>query len=190
MRTQLASSDSARIYGACVGAYNQYDARACAVPQFQLRAANALGAYDDVAAHGASAISISASGCDVGIVQDSGVAERCKNLYALGAETAVSAEATGKNERVIQVSYPIPVPPCNPWRGAPLPASCPYKNGPLAIPHFSAGGLDFLFEDFQRAFIRYLGTSCPSALDGIDAAGGGAAYTAARVGINAGGTLS
>ena len=60
--------------------------------------------------------------------------------------------------RIIQISYPVPVPPCNPWRGAPLPATCPYKNCPLAIPHFSAGGLDFLFEDFEKAFLRYLGS--------------------------------
>ena len=67
-----------------------------------------------------------------------------------------------RGARIIQISYPVPVPPCNPWRGAPLPATCPYKNCPLAIPHFSAGGLDFLFEDFEKAFLRYLGTGTAS----------------------------
>ena len=69
-----------------------------------------------------------------------------------------------ENTRIIQISYPVPVPPCT-WRGAPLPATCPYKNCPLAIPHFSAGGLDFLFEDFEKAFIRYLGSG--SATDDV-----------------------
>ena len=59
--------------------------------------------------------------------------------------------------RSIWVSYPVPVPPLNPWHGYVLPASCPYKNGSLAIPHFSAGGLDFLMEDFAKSFIRRLG---------------------------------
>ena len=62
-------------------------------------------------------------------------------------------------EREVWVSYPVPVPPLNPWHGYVLPASCPYKNGSLAIPHFSAGGLDFLMEDFAKSFIRRLGGS-------------------------------
>ena len=166
MRTQLASSDSARIYGACGGAYNQYDARACAVPQFQLRAAVGLGVYGNVATSAASAINIPLSGCDVGIVQDSGIAERSKSLYFSATDHTADFVAHGAaavplpagNTRTIWVSYPIPVPPMNPWHGYVLPASCPYKNCPLAIPHLSAGGLDFLMEDFAAGFIRRLGS--------------------------------
>jgi len=57
----------------------------------------------------------------------------------------------------LQVSYPVPVAPLNPWRGYALPATSPYKNTPLAIPHLSAGGLDFLIEDFGKAFLRRMG---------------------------------
>ena len=85
---------------------------------------------------------------------DSGIAERSKTLFA----SAVDQTVSGNFKRTIWVSYPVPVAPLNPWHGYVLPASCPYKNCPLAIPHFSAGGLDFLFEDFQSAFLRYLGT--------------------------------
>ena len=55
----------------------------------------------------------------------------------------------------------MPIPPFNPWRGHALPASCPYKSCPLAIPHLSAGGLDFLLEDFEKGFLRRLGTVQP-----------------------------
>ena len=86
----------------------------------------------------------------LGIVQDSGIAERTKNLFSMGVVATTSARdkvdthgTMAENTRIIQISYPVPVPPCNPWRGAPLPATCPYKNCPLAIPHFSAGGLGF-----------------------------------------------
>ena len=61
--------------------------------------------------------------------------------------------------RVVQVSYPVPIPPLNPWRGYALPSSSPYKNCPLAIPHLSAGSLDFILEDFDKSFIRRLGSS-------------------------------
>jgi len=155
MRTQLASEDAARIYKAAGGCYNQHDARAVAVPLLS------KGEYGDTA--GAAHTGILA-----GIVQDSGIAERTKNLFAMGVVDgtgkATAAEA-GANTRTIQISYPVPVPPCNPWRGAPLPATCPYKNCPLAIPHFSAGGLDFLFQDFETAFLRYLGTGNPAKYD-------------------------
>ena len=39
-----------------------------------------------------------------------------------------------------------------------MPASSPYTKTPLAIPHLSAGGLDFLLEDFATSFIRRLGS--------------------------------
>jgi len=45
----------------------------------------------------------------------------------------------------------------NPWRGYSVPSTSPYKSTPLAIPHCSAGGLDFLIEDFHAAFIRRMG---------------------------------
>ena len=153
MRTQVADEDAARIYKSAGGCYNRSDARAVAVP---LLYKGSNGVYDDDS---------SATGILAGIVQDSGLAERTKNLYAMGcvANTTSrggdgSSAELKAHKRIIQISYPVPVPPCNPWRGAPLPATCPYKNCPLAIPHFSAGGLDFLFEDFEKAFLRYLGT--------------------------------
>ena len=71
---------------------------------------------------------------------DSGISERSKTLFA----SAVDQSVSGNFKRTIWVSYPVPVAPLNPWHGYVLPASCPYKNCPLAIPHLSAGGLDFL----------------------------------------------
>ena len=156
MRCMLASSDAARIYKSAGGAYNQYDARAVAVPVLS------KGSGGTVAGN-------QPTGILAGIVQDSGIAERTKNLFALsvpaGLTGAPTVDEQKENVRVIQVSYPVPVPPCNPWRGAPLPSTCPMKNLPLAIPHWSAGGLDFLFEDFEKAFIRYLGTGTASSVD-------------------------
>ena len=156
-RTQLASDDAARIYKSSGGCYNQNDARGVAVPALYAGGVGARGDAGDL------------RGILAGIVQDSGIAERTKNLYAMGVvnsetsrEYADTFDLPAKGARIIQISYPVPVPPCNPWRGAPLPATCPYKNCPLAIPHFSAGGLDFLFEDFEKAFLRYLGTGIAS----------------------------
>ena len=89
---------------------------------------------------------------------DSGIAERSKTLYSSAADEKIE----GKFVRTIWVSYPVPVAPLNPWHGYVLPASCPYKNCPLAIPHLSAGGLDFLMEDFAAGFIRRLGGTVAS----------------------------
>ena len=89
----------------------------------------------------------------VGITQDSGINERSKNLYAM----STTGQVIDDFSREIQVSYPVPLPPFNPWRGYSLPASCPYKSCPLAIPHLSSGSLDFLLEDFDKAFLRRLG---------------------------------
>jgi hypothetical protein len=72
--------------------------------------------------------------------------------------------------RYLQVSYPVPVAPFNPWRGYAVPATSPYKSTPLAIPHLSAGGLDFLIEDFQKAFIRRMGMVGASAATGVGGA--------------------
>ena len=70
---------------------------------------------------------------------------------------STTGQLIGNFTREIQVSYPVPLPPFNPWRGTALPASCPYKSCPMAIPHLSSGSLDFLLEDFDKAFLRRLG---------------------------------
>ena len=137
-RTQLSSEDSARIYKCSGGAYDQFDKKAVAVLPTAIHADR-----------GACLLALSQ-----GYTQDSGIASRSKSLYASTVDHQVAAD---EMTREIWVSYPVPVPPLNPWHGYVLPASCPYKNGPLAIPHFSAGGLDFLMEDFAKSFIRRLG---------------------------------
>ena len=165
MRTQVSSEDAARIYKSAGGAYDQDDAVGVCVPQYEALAqtANHINQETHVQA---------------GLTLDSGIAERCKNLYSL-------CIASGTHKRILQVSYPVPVAPLSPWRGYALPATSPYKNTPLAIPHFSAGGLDFLFEDFKRAFLRRLG--CTSASVGVAAAAAGTGVDAAgtNVGPNA-----
>ncbi len=93
----------------------------------------------------------------VGITQDTGINERSKTLYSLVNDVGAATAAGTAFSRVVQISVPIPLPPFNPWRGYALPASSPYTKCPLAIPHLSAGGLDFLLEDFATAFIRRLG---------------------------------
>ena len=133
MRTQVACEDAARIYKACGGSYDKYDQTPVCVT------GEPDGDISKVA---------------VGITQDTGISERSKNLYAMS--TTGQALEDGFS-REIQVSYPVPLPPFNPWRGTALPASCPYKSCPLAIPHLSSGSLDFLLEDFDKAFIRRLG---------------------------------
>ena len=132
MRTQVACEDAARIYKACGGSYDKYDQRPVSV------STEPDGTVAKIA---------------VGITQDSGISERSKNLYAM----STTGQVINDFEREIQVSYPVPLPPFNPWRGHSLPASCPYKSCPLAIPHLSSGSLDFLLEDFEKAFLRRLG---------------------------------
>ena len=139
MRTQISSADAARIYKSSGGAYDQGDAVGVCVPVYG--AAGGVGA-----GHAAQR-----EACQAGVTQDSGIAERCKTLYCL-LEPAADA-ATGGTRR-LQVSYPVPVAPLNPWRGYSVPSTSPYKATPLAIPHLSAGGLDFLIEDFNKSFIR------------------------------------
>ena len=136
-RTQLSSDDSARIYKCSGGAYDKYDQTACVVHT------GGGGAREGALATLAA-----------GITMDSGVAERSKTLYSSAVDEVASGTIAFK--RTIWVSYPVPVAPLNPWHGYVLPASCPYKNCPLAIPHLSAGGLDFLMEDFAAGFIRRL----------------------------------
>ena len=134
MRTQVACEDVARIYKACGGSYDRYDQRPVVVA--------AHASPDGTLPH-----------LSAGITQDSGISERSKCLYAMSA----TGKVVDNTARVIQISYPIPLPPFNPWRGHSLPASCPYKSCPLAIPHLSSGSLDFLLEDFEKAFLRRLG---------------------------------
>ena len=144
VRTQIASEDAARIYKSCGGAYDQNDAVGVAVPIY---GADAVAEHANVAAFNTAA--------EAGITVDSGIAERCKNLYSLLDDDDGTAASGGT--RILQVSYPVPVAPLNPWRGYAVPATSPYKSTPLAIPHFSAGGLDFLVEDFDKAFLRRMG---------------------------------
>ena len=141
MRTQISSEDAARIYKSAGGAYDQNDAVGVCVPLYTTPSTAYTGHVPWRA------------GCQAGLTVDSGIAERCKNLYSL----LEAGDVRTGGKRILQVSYPVPVAPFNPWRGYALPATSPYKSTPLAIPHLSAGGLDFLIEDFQRAFIRRMG---------------------------------
>ena len=151
MRTQVSTEDAARIYRCCGGGYDADDH---------------VGVTVDAAAHNAARAGAGGGGADTvkaGVTIDSGIAERCKALFSqLTRQADNQAAEEGFQEglqasRYIWVSYPVPVAPLNPWRGYALPATSPYNACPMAIPHFSAGGLDFLFEDFQQAFIRRIG---------------------------------
>ena len=133
LKCMVAGEDAARIYKAAGGGYDKYDQRPVVT---RVAAGDGLG---------------------VGITQDSGVNERSKTLFALINNRSTADEAAGYSRRV-QISVPVPIPPFNPWRGYALPASSPYTKCPLAIPHLSAGGLDFLLEDFASSFIRRLGS--------------------------------
>ena len=152
VRTQLASDDAAIIYKSAGGGYDKRDQRGVAV---------GFGAGNAAATSYA------------GITQDSGVSDRCKSLFSLlrGAATVLVdsaagvAAGAGGSTRILQVSYPIPVAPMNPWRGHRVANSCPYAKCPLAIPHLSAGSIDFLMEDFAAGFIRRLGETLGTAAD-------------------------
>ena len=142
VRTQISSDDAAIIYKSAGGAYDKRDQRGCAIAQGTAAGPMVAG---------------------VGITDDSGVSDRVKSLYSLlhAAETVMVPAATGieGSSRILQVSYPVPIAPLNPWRGHKVANSCPYSRCPLAIPHLSAGSLDFLLEDFATGFIRRLGGS-------------------------------
>ena len=165
MRTQISSEDAARIYKSSGGAYDQSDSVGVCVPGYD-KAVDAA-AYLDAADFAGVAL---AKQCQAGVTLDSGIAERCKTLYSLleipERTGNVDANGNGSATRILQVSYPVPVAPLNPWRGYSVPSTSPYKSTPLAIPHFSAGGLDFLIEDFQTAFLRRMGVVIPGAGDG------------------------
>ena len=169
MRTQVSSVDAARIYKSAGGAYDQSDAVGVCVPTYDKQ--QEQGANTGFLAAAALTAEQEAKMCQAGVTLDSGIAERCKTLYALLEPAADILAAPGT--RILQVSYPVPVAPLNPWRGYSVPSTSPYKSTPLAIPHFSAGGIDFLIEDFHKAFIRRLGTVTSHA------AGGGGNYGAA-----------
>jgi len=148
-RCQLSSEDSARVYKSAGGAYDHFDQTACSV----------IGGTGNVRV---GTTFDSAVGCTM----DSGVQERSKALYASLQTGAIDGQlAAGKGPpgvipaRYVWVSYPVPVAPFNPWRGYAMPSTSPYSACPLAIPHLSAGGIDFLLEDFRKAFIRRIGSS-------------------------------
>ena len=167
-KLMISSDDSAKIYKSSGGRFDQKDQKGCAGVIFN----------DIVAANGARAAhnaQTEAGGARTfaGITQDTGVSDRARALFSLlqgGPGDVVGAVQNG--ERYLQVSWPVCVSPFNPWRAAAVPASCPYRKGPLAIPHLSAGGLDLLLEDFEKCFIRRLGrTAGTSAAAGDLAAG-------------------
>ena len=89
-RTQLSSEDSARIYKAAGGAYDQFDK----VPVASISTAN----------HANRGAALTALSC--GYTQDSGIAERSKALYGNCVDFTVADETT----RTVWVSYPIPAP--------------------------------------------------------------------------------
>ena len=130
LKCMVSGEDAARIYKSGGGGYDKYDQRPVIVT--------------------------SAAGVSCGITQDSGINDRSKSLYAL-INNANQVDGAAFSRRV-QISVPVPIPPFNPWRGYAMPASSPYTKTPLAIPHLSAGGLDFLLEDFATSFIRRLGS--------------------------------
>ena len=153
LRTQVACEDVARIYKSAGGSYDKYDQTPVVV------------------ASGQSANGANLGTRSVGITQDSGISSRSKALYACSTtgkvvDSAADGFAGDQIAREIQISFPVPIPPFNPWRGHALPASCPYKSCPLAIPHLSAGGLDFLLEDFEKGFLRRLGTCSSGGANG------------------------
>ena len=165
VRTQVSSSDAALIWKSCGGAYDQNDQVGVSVPIYGV---DGGGGMADHAARN--------TGAEAGVTMDSGIAERCKNLYALldGGEIATGGT------RYLQVSYPVPVAPFNPFRPHALPARSPYTTTPLSVPYLSAGGLDFLIEDFEKAFIRRMGVVSPN---GADVAAYGAGQDAGAISI-------
>ena len=113
MRTQISSDDAARIYKSSGGAYDQGDAVGVCVPNYGAAATVVLA--DGTAFQTA---------CQAGVTVDSGIAERCKTLYALLQPQPTAANG---GTRILQVSYPVPVAPLNPWRGYSVPSTSPYK---------------------------------------------------------------
>ena len=170
-KLMISSDDSAKIYKSSGGRFDQKDQKGCAGVIYN----DILAANGARAAHGAQAANGGAARTFAGITQDTGVSDRARALFSLlqdGSGTVPGATQNG--ERYLQVSWPVCVSPFNPWRAAAVPASCPYRKGPLAIPHLSAGGLDLLLEDFEKCFIRRLGRT-----SGVVGGAGGALNTGA-----------
>ena len=100
----------------------------------------------------------------VGITQDSGISSRSKALYACSTTgKVVTSNADGfagvQIAREIQIFVPRADPALQPVAGDTLSLLAARTRAcPLAIPHLSAGGLDFLMEDFEKGFLRRLGT--------------------------------
>ena len=161
LKCMVASEDAARIYKSGGGAYDKYDQTpvVCRGPD-----------------HNAGTL----NRAQVGITQDSGINERSKALYAL-INSDYMPDGTAFKRRV-QISVPVPIPPFNPWRGYAMPASSPYTKTPLSIPHLSAGGLDFLLEDFATSFIRRLGSVIAGG-NGASALGTGASTDPLKVAL-------
>jgi len=111
MRTQISSDDAARIYKSAGGAYDQGDAVGVCVPIY-----GAGGGGGAVYANPAAR----QTNCQAGLTVDSGIAERCKTLYALLQPQPTAANG---GTRILQVSYPVPVAPLNPWRGYSVPST-------------------------------------------------------------------
>jgi len=140
VRTQLAGDDVAQVYKSSGGAYDARDQRGTV----------------SVKGTNAALIGVAADDLRAGFTVDSGVNSRTKALYSLlRSKTSTAGLLT---DRILQVSYPIPLAPFNPWKGMKIASSCPYAKCPLAIPHLSSGSLDFLMEDFGKCFIRRLGS--------------------------------
>ena len=175
-KCMISSDDSAKIYKSSGGRFDQKDQKGVAGVMYN----NILQANGTTLAVNARATQRSRTFS--GITQDTGISDRAKALFSLlqgGSGDVVGVSNNG--ERYLQVSWPVCVSPFNPWRSATVPASCPYRKGPLAIPHLSAGGLDLLLEDFEKSFIRRLGRT---AGDSSTAAGTlGAGNSTADLGV-------
>ncbi len=156
-KCMISSDDAAKIYKSSGGRFDQKDQKGCA------------GIIYDATETGADARSNTSF---AGITQDTGVSDRARALFSLlqGGDTDVVPGVlhTAVGQRLLQVSWPVCISPFNPWRAAAVPASCPYRKGPLAIPHLSAGGLDLLMEDFDKCFIRRLGRTTATSATGAN----------------------
>jgi hypothetical protein len=175
-KCMISSDDAAKIYKSSGGRFDQKDQKGCAGIIYN----NVVAADGTRVAH--NALAAAGGRTFAGITQDTGVSDRARALFSLlqgGSATVAGDNAIG--ERYLQVSWPVCVSPFNPWRAASVPASCPYRKGPLAIPHLSAGGLDLLLEDFEKCFIRRLGRT--RAINGAGGANIGTGNQGADLGV-------
>ena len=165
-KCMISSDDSAKIYKSSGGRFDQKDQKGVA----SVLQNTSYNSYTGVAlAHGAQA----EGGVRpiAGITQDTGVSDRTRALFSLLQDGADAPAGGAFTTRFLQVSWPVCISPFNPWRGVAVPASCPYRKGPLAIPHLSAGGLDLLMDDFAKSFIRRLGRTTYVGAPGVNAIG-------------------